>query len=128
MVRGKLRNKVALIMPFKGKAVGPPQPGLTLNGKETIFMLKIEVADFQDKDAFALDLKTNRGGPRLRDTTGNSISIRLDSRSHSVVSRCLDYNSRPVGQDTPIRHGKRPRRAYPAVKPCRPCRVGRVAA
>lgn len=90
-------------------------------------MLKIEVADFKDEEAFDLDLKPNQEGQKLWGARSNSISIRMTSGSRCFVRRCLDFTSQSAGQETPVRHAKRPRRAYPAVKPCRPCRVGKIA-
>ena len=92
-------------------------------------MLKIEVADFQDKEAFDLDLKTIQASLQPRGAGANSIAINMEggAKGQCSVSRCLDYVPRSPRAQEPVRHAKRPRRAYPAVKPCRPCRVGKVA-
>lgn len=91
-------------------------------------MLKIEVADFQDKEAFDLDLKTIQATVRSRGAGCNSIAISMGSgaRGQCYVSRCLNYIPRSSRAQESVRHSKNPRRAYPAVKPCRPCRFGKV--
>jgi hypothetical protein len=89
-------------------------------------MLKIELTEFQDQQAFDLDFKMASANGRIRGNDANSISISIipGSEEQCQVSRCLDYfygiNTAGHGNQDP--HGKRPRKAFPAVKPCRPCR------
>ncbi|MDB6034333.1 MAG: hypothetical protein JWM16_4671 [Verrucomicrobiales bacterium] len=91
-------------------------------------MLKIELTEFQDEQAFVLDFKTSSGHQRPRGNDSNSISISITpgSQEQCEVSRCFDYHHGANGFHGQDSHGKRPRKSFPAVKPCRPCRVAKA--
>lgn len=114
---------------LKGGAPAIPTPCGGENLERKHYMLKIELTDFQDEQAFDLDLKTSSGPRRFQDHDANSISIRFTSDTQCRVRRCLDYVQGAANTgfgSHPASHGKHPRKSFSAAKPGRPCRIAKA--